>query len=227
MFIFASLEDRHEIANTSVCRLCRPARPGGRGGCPDCPGRRSTSARLGQHPADDPFPWRSARLSTASGPRPCGSAAASPIPPFRSLVAILKRAPFDGLASGPQLAAQVEAASAQASSGRPADIAAADRVLSTAWVRLCPGDQAPDRRHVLRLSGAAAAGQPRGSDSAHRGRGSVADPLRDGDRGGKSGLRPAARRRLGRSSGDRQSTPDLGCSRTSTARGRSRQPASS
>ena len=59
MFIFASLEDRHEIANTSVCRLCRPGRPGGRGGCPDCPGRRSTSARLGQHPAGDPVPWRS------------------------------------------------------------------------------------------------------------------------------------------------------------------------
>src|SRR5258708_1248868 len=50
------------------------------------------------------------------------------------LIAILKRAPFDGLASGPQLAAQVEAATLQAGSGKPADIAAADRTLSTAWV---------------------------------------------------------------------------------------------
>jgi murein L,D-transpeptidase YcbB/YkuD len=50
------------------------------------------------------------------------------------LVTILKRAPFDGLASGPQLATQVEAAVAQAGSGKPEDIATAERVLSTAWV---------------------------------------------------------------------------------------------
>lgn len=51
------------------------------------------------------------------------------------LAAILDRAAFDGLATGPQLAAQVRAAMAQAGSGRPGDIAAADRTLSTAWVR--------------------------------------------------------------------------------------------
>ena len=50
------------------------------------------------------------------------------------LVSILKRAPFDGLASGPQLAAQVESAVAQAQSGQATDVAAAERVLSTAWV---------------------------------------------------------------------------------------------
>ena len=50
------------------------------------------------------------------------------------LVSILKRAPFDGVATGPQLAAQVEAAVAQAGGGKPEDIAAAERVLSTAWV---------------------------------------------------------------------------------------------
>src|SRR5689334_13720467 len=50
------------------------------------------------------------------------------------LVAILKRAPFDGLASGPQLAAQVEAALARAQSGQAADVAAAEQTLSTAWV---------------------------------------------------------------------------------------------
>ena len=55
-------------------------------------------------------------------------------PAAAQLVSILKRAPFDGLASGPQLAAQVEAALAQAQSGRPEDVAAAERVLSTAWV---------------------------------------------------------------------------------------------
>jgi murein L,D-transpeptidase YcbB/YkuD len=55
-------------------------------------------------------------------------------PAISDLVNILKRAPFDGLATGPQLAAQVEAAVLQAQSGTPADIAAAERVLSTAWV---------------------------------------------------------------------------------------------
>ena len=50
------------------------------------------------------------------------------------LTAILKRAPFDGLPEGPQLAAQVQAAAAQANSGKPQDIANADRILSSAWV---------------------------------------------------------------------------------------------
>jgi murein L,D-transpeptidase YcbB/YkuD len=51
------------------------------------------------------------------------------------LTAILQRAPFDGLAEGPQLAAQVQAAAAQAVSGKPEDIANAERVLSSAWVQ--------------------------------------------------------------------------------------------
>ena len=51
------------------------------------------------------------------------------------LTAILQRAPFDGLAEGPQLAAQVQAAAAQASSGKAEDIANAERVLSSAWVQ--------------------------------------------------------------------------------------------
>lgn len=51
------------------------------------------------------------------------------------LIAILQRAPFDGFAAGPQLAAQVQAAAATARSGKPADIAAADRLISTAWVQ--------------------------------------------------------------------------------------------
>ena len=55
-------------------------------------------------------------------------------PATAQLIGILKRAPFDGLASGPQLAAQVEAALAQAQSGKAEDISAAERVLSTAWV---------------------------------------------------------------------------------------------
>jgi L,D-transpeptidase YcbB len=51
------------------------------------------------------------------------------------LVGILQRAPFDGFTQGPQLAAQVEAAARQAGSGNPADVAAAERAASSAWVQ--------------------------------------------------------------------------------------------
>lgn len=70
--------------------------------------------------------WRSAPIWFRGG-------AASPA--TGELVSILQRAPFDGLISGPQLAAQVQAAIAQAASGRPDAVAAADRTLSTAWVQ--------------------------------------------------------------------------------------------
>jgi len=51
------------------------------------------------------------------------------------LVAILQRAPFDGFADGPQLAAQVQLAVAKAQTADPSATAAAERLLSTAWVR--------------------------------------------------------------------------------------------
>ena len=51
------------------------------------------------------------------------------------LVAILQRAPYDGLPSGPQLATEVQSAAAQAASGNPADISNAEQVLSSAWVQ--------------------------------------------------------------------------------------------
>lgn len=56
-------------------------------------------------------------------------------PAIAQLTAILQRAPFDGFAEGPQLAAQVQAAALQARSGQATDIAAAERTLSTAWVQ--------------------------------------------------------------------------------------------
>jgi L,D-transpeptidase YcbB len=56
-------------------------------------------------------------------------------PAVAQLIAILQRAPFDGFADGPQLAAQVQAAAAQARSGDAAGMAAAERTLSTAWVQ--------------------------------------------------------------------------------------------
>lgn len=51
------------------------------------------------------------------------------------LTSILQRAPFDGFAQGPQVAAEVQAAVAQARSGNAADVSAAERTLSTAWVQ--------------------------------------------------------------------------------------------
>jgi murein L,D-transpeptidase YcbB/YkuD len=56
-------------------------------------------------------------------------------PAVAQLITILQRAPFDGFAEGPQLAAQVQAAAAQAKSGKAADLALAERTLSTAWVQ--------------------------------------------------------------------------------------------
>jgi murein L,D-transpeptidase YcbB/YkuD len=59
------------------------------------------------------------------------------------LTAILQRAPFDGFAQGPQLAAEVQAAAARAASGNPQDIAEAERVLSSAWVQYVQAIKAP------------------------------------------------------------------------------------
>jgi murein L,D-transpeptidase YcbB/YkuD len=56
-------------------------------------------------------------------------------PAVAQLVSVLQRSAFDGFTPGPQLAAQVQAAAAQARSGNPSDVAAAERVLSTAWVQ--------------------------------------------------------------------------------------------
>lgn len=55
-------------------------------------------------------------------------------PALAELQRILHRAPFDGFAAGPQFAMQVQAAVQQAGSGRPADLALAERAVSTAWV---------------------------------------------------------------------------------------------
>jgi L,D-transpeptidase YcbB len=56
-------------------------------------------------------------------------------PALQQLVAILQKAPFDGFADGPQLAAQVQAAIMQVGSGAPGAAAAGERTLSNAWVR--------------------------------------------------------------------------------------------
>ncbi len=55
-------------------------------------------------------------------------------PAAQQLMQILNRAPADGVAFGPQLAAQVQSALQRAASGDPAAITAAERTLSAAWV---------------------------------------------------------------------------------------------
>ena len=55
-------------------------------------------------------------------------------PAVQQLLQILNRAPVDGLAAGPQLAAQAQAAVQRAASGDAAAITAAERTLSAAWV---------------------------------------------------------------------------------------------
>lgn len=55
-------------------------------------------------------------------------------PAIEQMAMILDRAPFDGLAEGPQLAAEVRAAQALARTGQPAALDAAERAIATAWV---------------------------------------------------------------------------------------------
>ena len=52
----------------------------------------------------------------------------------RELIGILARAPVDGLANGPALAAQAQGLMARAAAGDPAALRSADRLLSAAWV---------------------------------------------------------------------------------------------
>ncbi len=67
--------------------------------------------------------------------RPIWFRGAESAPAIAQLVTILQRAPFDGFAAGPQLARQVQAAVAQASSGKPDAVSAAEQTLSAAWVQ--------------------------------------------------------------------------------------------
>ena len=67
------------------------------------------------------------------------------------LVAVLQKAPFDGFADGPTLAAQVQAAIAQARTADPAATQAAERTLSTAWVRYVQALKRPTKGMIYAL----------------------------------------------------------------------------
>jgi murein L,D-transpeptidase YcbB/YkuD len=64
-------------------------------------------------------------------------------PAGRELITILRRAPLDGLQSGPALAAQAEQLIVNAQSGDPSALARADRLLSAAWVLYVQALQTP------------------------------------------------------------------------------------
>jgi len=81
-------------------------------------------------------------------PQPIWTRAGVNDAPVTQLVAILQRGPFEGFAEGPQLAAQIQSAVAQARSGDPAAIAAAERTLSTAWVRYVQALKRPTPRMI-------------------------------------------------------------------------------
>jgi murein L,D-transpeptidase YcbB/YkuD len=78
-------------------------------------------------------------------PKPIWTSAGLNEPAVAQLIAILQRAPFDGFAEGPQLAAQVQAAAARARSGDPAATILAERTLSNAWVRYVQSLKQPTR----------------------------------------------------------------------------------
>ena len=75
-------------------------------------------------------------------------------PAVAQLIAILQRAPFDGFAAGSAARRQVQAAAAQAASGKPADVAAAEQRAFHRLGRNMSRRQAADAGHDLRLSGA-------------------------------------------------------------------------
>lgn len=77
---------------------------------------------------------QNAPLWLREGPRSSAAAA---------LLRILRRAPIDGFAFGPQLATQAEAAMVRAESGTAADIRQAELLFANAWVRYVQGLNGP------------------------------------------------------------------------------------
>ena len=64
-------------------------------------------------------------------------------PAAQELVGILQRAPLDGFSGGPAIAAQAQALLLSAQTGNPGALAAADQLLSTAWVQYVQALQTP------------------------------------------------------------------------------------
>lgn len=61
----------------------------------------------------------------------------------RELIGVLERAQLDGMPNGPAAAAQTQAILARAQGGDPTAVAAADQILSTAWVQYVQALETP------------------------------------------------------------------------------------
>jgi murein L,D-transpeptidase YcbB/YkuD len=107
------------------------------------PGIASAQPQVSAQPSPLQGPYQSAGLPTAAevgsvyagwryGPIWFNGSAAKPA--VNDLLTILQRAPLDGIPSGPQYAAQIQAALQQAASGNPQAIAYAEHSLSEALV---------------------------------------------------------------------------------------------
>lgn len=64
-------------------------------------------------------------------------------PAAQELIGVLERAPLDGFAGGPAIAAQAQALLLSAQTGKPGALPAADHLLSTAWVQYVQALQTP------------------------------------------------------------------------------------
>lgn len=64
-------------------------------------------------------------------------------PAAQELIGVFQRAPLDGFAGGPAIAAQAQALLLAAQTGRPGALPAADHLLSTAWVQYVQVLQTP------------------------------------------------------------------------------------
>ena len=140
-----------------------------------------------------PFVYQSAGLSTSAEVRafytswrysPIWFQGAQLKPAASNFVQILNRAPLDGLAIGPHVASQAQAAIQQAASGNPAAIAFAEHTLSEALVLYARTMKRPAANYIfgyphLQLKGASADQLLRtaaGAPSLERYLGQVANP---------------------------------------------------
>jgi murein L,D-transpeptidase YcbB/YkuD len=101
------------------------------------------STRPAAQPAAQPADAAVARFYAARQNGPLWFRAGSNGEAAALLAGILRRGQLDGLADGPELAGQVEAAITQARSGDKARIAAAERLISSVWVRYVQRLNAP------------------------------------------------------------------------------------
>jgi murein L,D-transpeptidase YcbB/YkuD len=123
------------LAGVACAALIVSAHPASAATSPALPSAATASDSAADQAVSAFYAQRSGALLWLSG----GAAS----PDARELIGALQRAPLDGLASGPAIAAQADTLLARASAGDSAAAAAADRLLSAAWVRYVAALQTP------------------------------------------------------------------------------------